>query len=104
MDGERIGPGRDNARAYLEQHPELMQRIEQKLLLHHGIGTAGASATPNVNAPGSEALQPKGKDEAAGNAAAADARGPGAGHDRPSTNGPNNPNNPNAKRGNVRPS
>src|SRR6188474_1078925 len=47
VDGERIGQGRDNARTYLEQHPELMQRIEQKLLLHHGIGTAGASATPN---------------------------------------------------------
>ncbi|MEI9950077.1 MAG: recombinase RecA [Pseudomonadota bacterium] len=106
VDGERIGQGRDNARTYLEQHPDLMQRIEQKLLLHHGIGTAGASATPNVNAPGSEALQPKGKGEPAGNpaAAGAEARGPGNGHDRPGANAPSNPNNPNAKRGNVRPS
>src|SRR6187399_2072746 len=40
VDGERIGQGRDNARTYLEQHPELLEKIEQKLLLHHGIGTA----------------------------------------------------------------
>ena len=104
VDGERIGQGRDNARTYLEQHPELMQRIEQKLLLHHGIGTAGASATPNVNAPGSEAPKPTGKGEAAGHAATAEARGAGNGHDRPAAPGANNPNNPNVKRGNVRPS
>jgi len=99
VDGERIGQGRDNARTYLEQHPDLMQRIEQKLLLHHGIGTAGASATPNVNAPGSEAPKPPGKGEA-GASAVADARGPANG----GAHGPNNPNNPPAKRGNVRPS
>jgi len=104
VDGERIGQGRDNARTYLEQHPDLMQRIEQKLLLHHGIGTAGASATPNVNAPGSEAPKPTGKGEAAGHAATAEARGAGNGHDRPAAPGANNPNNPNVKRGNVRPS
>src|SRR6187399_378867 len=104
VDGERIGQGRDNARTYLEQHPDLMQRIEQKLLLHHGIGTAGASATPNVNAPGSEAPKPPGKGEAAGHAATAEARGAGNGHDRPAAPGANNPNNPNVKRGNVRPS
>ncbi|MBX3130990.1 MAG: recombinase RecA [Polyangiaceae bacterium] len=37
VDGERIGQGRDNARTYLEQHPELMERLEQKVLEHHGI-------------------------------------------------------------------
>jgi len=92
VDGERIGQGRDNARTYLEQHPELMQRIEQKLLLHHGI-VRGGSAAPNVNAPGSEAPKPTGKGEAAGHAAAPEARGPA-----------NGAANPNAKRGNVRPS
>ena len=38
LDGERIGQGRDNARAYLEQHPELLGRLEQRVLEHHGIG------------------------------------------------------------------
>jgi recombination protein RecA len=97
VDGERIGQGRDNARTYLETHPELMARIEQKLLLHHGI-TGGGTAAPNVNAPGSAGVsvssapsaagKPSGKGEAAGHAAPSDPGG--------SAN--------NAKRGNVRPS
>ncbi len=37
LDGERIGQGRDNARTYLEQHPDLLERIEQKVLEAHGI-------------------------------------------------------------------
>jgi len=94
VDGERIGQGRDNARTYLEAHPELMERIEKKLLLHHGIGSGGAA--PAVNAPGSPGstgsggpvVKPPGKGEAAGHAAA------------PDPSGPVN----NAKRGNVRPS
>jgi len=37
VDGERIGQGRDNARLYLEQNPEMMARLEQRILEHHGI-------------------------------------------------------------------
>ena len=97
VDGERIGQGRDNARTYLETHPELMERIEQKLLLHHGIGKYGA-VTPAVNAPGSEAAKPTGKGEAAG------AVSPASNATASAASGPNGPN-ANAKRGgNVRPS
>jgi recombination protein RecA len=92
VDGERIGQGRDNARTYLEAHPELMQKLEHKLLLHHGIGIGGTT-TPTVNAPGSEAPKPTGKGEAAGHAAAPDA-GKGSANNA----------GPNARRGNVRPS
>ncbi len=35
--GERIGQGRENAKAYLEQHPELMDQLEQMILSKHGI-------------------------------------------------------------------
>jgi len=71
-----------------------MERIEKKLLLHHGIGSGGAA--PAVNAPGSPGstgsggpvVKPTGKGEAAGHAAAPDPSGPAN----------------NAKRGNVRPS
>jgi recombination protein RecA len=35
---ERIGQGRDNARTYLEEHPELMTKLEVQLLAHYGIG------------------------------------------------------------------
>ncbi len=39
LDGDRIGQGRDNARAYLEQNPEVLGRLEQRVLEHHGIRT-----------------------------------------------------------------
>jgi recombination protein RecA len=35
--GERIGQGRDNARAYLEQHPEMMAWVESQILERHGL-------------------------------------------------------------------
>ncbi|MEZ4220736.1 MAG: recombinase RecA [Polyangiaceae bacterium] len=45
LDGERIGQGRDNARTHLEQHPELLDAIERKVLAHHGITRAGSAST-----------------------------------------------------------
>ena len=35
--GERIGQGRDNARAYLEQHPEMLAWVEGQILEKHGL-------------------------------------------------------------------
>ena len=37
LDGERIGQGRDNARTYLDEHPELLAKLESRLLEKHGI-------------------------------------------------------------------
>jgi recombination protein RecA len=57
VDGERIGQGRDNARTYLEQHPQLLEKLEQKLLQHHHIVRAGspaAPAAPEGKAPGKD--------------------------------------------------
>jgi len=34
---ERIGQGRDNARVYLEERPELMKKLEAQLLAHHNV-------------------------------------------------------------------
>jgi recombination protein RecA len=55
LDGERIGQGRDNARQYLEQRPELIDKLEQRVLQHHGIrrngegaGAAATEAKPEV--------------------------------------------------------
>ena len=42
---ERIGQGRENARAYLEEHPELLAKLEAQILVHNGIG---GSATNGV--------------------------------------------------------
>jgi len=36
---ERIGQGRDNARVYLEEHPETMAKLEAQLLTHYEVGS-----------------------------------------------------------------
>jgi recombination protein RecA len=73
---ERIGQGRDNARNYLEEHPEMMAKLESQLFAHYeikvdpliaahassngpsgsgtsGHGTAGGSANQGAAANGS---------------------------------------------------
>jgi recombination protein RecA len=39
--GERIGQGRENAKAYLEQHVEVMDKLEALILAKHGIKRNG---------------------------------------------------------------
>ena len=34
---ERVGQGRDNARAFLEEHPDILAAVERKLLQKHGL-------------------------------------------------------------------
>jgi len=63
MDGERIGQGRDNARTYLDEHPELLTKLETRLLEKHGIhrrvtgsnGTAADSVKTLAREPTSKA-------------------------------------------------
>jgi recombination protein RecA len=54
MGPERIGQGRENAKTYLEQHPELMDKLEQQILAKHGIARAIVSSggAPSIE-PGS---------------------------------------------------
>jgi len=54
FDGERIGQGRDNARTYLEQHPDLLDKLEQKVLTASGINRRTDGTTAPV-APAGEA-------------------------------------------------
>ena len=37
FNGERIGQGRENAKAYLDQHPQLADKLEQMILAKHNI-------------------------------------------------------------------
>jgi recombination protein RecA len=37
FEGDRIGQGRDNAKTYLKEHPDVARKIEGKVLLHHGV-------------------------------------------------------------------
>lgn len=41
--GERIGQGRENAKTYLEQHTEMMEKVERLVLQKHGIGKTDAA-------------------------------------------------------------
>jgi recombination protein RecA len=64
VDGERIGQGRDNARTYLEQHPALLDKLEQKILAASGITRPGEAA-PAASAAPAEG-KPSGQGEADG--------------------------------------
>ncbi len=41
---ERIGQGRENAKIFLQEHPEMLDQIEQQVLSHHGIERRLATA------------------------------------------------------------
>jgi recombination protein RecA len=62
--GERIGQGRENAKTYLDQHPQLMDKLEAMILAKHNIKRAGAAAPADEAAAGAkkgEVLAPDGK-------------------------------------------
>ena len=48
--GERLGQGRDNTRTFLEEHPELLAEIENKLLEMHGLKRGDAPAEAEAEA------------------------------------------------------
>ncbi len=62
--GERIGQGRENARNYLEQHPQLLDKIEALVLAKHGIQRLGATPAA-APAPAAAAAKPAEKNNAA---------------------------------------
>ncbi len=63
FEGDRIGQGRENAKQYLRDHPDVARKIEAKVLAHHGIkrdvgGPALAAAAPGPPAPPSTRSRP----------------------------------------------
>jgi recombination protein RecA len=44
--GERIGQGRENSRAYLEGHPAILEKVETLVLAKHGVTRGGPKAAP----------------------------------------------------------
>ncbi len=64
--GERIGQGRENAKTYLEQHPELMDKLETMILEKHqiGRGPGGASVQPSVQPSAAASVQNSGDEKA----------------------------------------
>jgi recombination protein RecA len=55
---DRIGQGRENAKGYLEQHPEVMDRIEGQILAKHGIKRTGGGGAPPTDKTGIAHAQP----------------------------------------------
>ena len=53
--GDKIGQGRENAKAYLREHPEIMDEIEHKVRVAYGLikeeapeGTEETAAVPET--------------------------------------------------------
>ena len=45
--GEKIGQGRENAKTYLTEHPEIMAEIAEKVREHYGLGEEAAEDNEN---------------------------------------------------------
>ena len=41
FNGDKIGQGRENAKTYLSEHPEIMEELEQNIRAHYHIGAEG---------------------------------------------------------------
>jgi recombination protein RecA len=54
---ERIGQGREQARAYLKEHPEMMKTVRAEVLKKSGIGAAPA-AQPAQSVPAGASVAP----------------------------------------------
>jgi recombination protein RecA len=85
--GERIGQGRDNARAYLEQHPQVLDKVEALLLAKHGIQRMSAGEDRPLTKP--SAAPPAAEDRPAATNNKASAAG-AAQAARPAPKGPAN--------------
>src|SRR4026209_2108070 len=56
--GERIGQGRENAKQFLIDHPEVYNSIEAKVLAHHSVHRIGIDVAPSVDKPDSTLAPP----------------------------------------------
>jgi recombination protein RecA len=56
FEGERIGQGRENAKQFLREHPEISKKIEAKLLAQHSVKREVGAPVSAAAAP---AVQPK---------------------------------------------
>ena len=44
--GERVGQGRENAKTFLAEHPDMANKIEKLILIEHGLATADDESEP----------------------------------------------------------
>ncbi|QAY74314.1 recombinase RecA [Agromyces protaetiae] len=60
-DGDQLGQGKENARNFLINNPDIAADIEQKILVKLGIGAAGAAGAAALGASNVESLDAKRK-------------------------------------------
>lgn len=70
--GERIGQGRENAKAFLKEHKDIAATIEAAILTKHGLRTPSGEPAGSVGAAGSETAK-KAAEEASATATKATA-------------------------------
>jgi recombination protein RecA len=75
-EGERIGQGRDNTRAFLEEHPELLERMQRQILEANGLVAPGQ---PTADAAGAADDAAGGSSSASANASASSGSASGSG-------------------------
>ncbi|MBO4410780.1 MAG: recombinase RecA [Lachnospiraceae bacterium] len=61
--GEKIGQGRDNARIYLDQHPDVLREVEEQTRAHFGLKPSGSPAAEAPAAPEKPARKSSAKAE-----------------------------------------
>ena len=53
--GNKIGQGRENSKAYLTSHPEILAEVDRKVREHYHLDPEGAFKAPEVPAESKEA-------------------------------------------------
>src|SRR6185295_2801374 len=64
FNGERIGQGRENAKQFLVDHPDIYNVIEAKVLAHHNIRRIGIDVVSESTPATSSPAAPGGEDKA----------------------------------------
>jgi recombination protein RecA len=59
FNGERIGQGRENAKDYLRDHPEIAKEVERRVLEKFGLSKSAALQSVNSLEDGSEEKRPR---------------------------------------------
>ena len=62
--GDKIGQGRENAKSYLAEHPEVMEELEKKIREHYDLDRDPASAAGEEKSEEKKATGRKAKEEA----------------------------------------
>ncbi len=75
-EGDKIGQGRENAKAYLEANPDVMDEIEKKVRAHYSLeGTAESSGAEDLKLKAKESASGKVEEKSAEKAQGKAARG-----------------------------